>query len=482
MSDKKHIDRLFQEHLKNLDETPTPEVWAAIENELHKKKKKNRVIPIWWRVAGAAAILLLFLALGNVFFNTNNNITNSTNVVIEDSTPKTNSTKSKVVNSTTASEEEETKPSKIVKPSPLKPTDAIVTTKSTKEASENLVGNKPSTSNTPKVSPSASNKNKAATAIALSAKEEPEPPHLTEENSNIISEPTKQNTSVTPQIATHANEQETHEIPEVNKIAINDTLTIEDAIAETKPKENIKSKKWDVNPNIAPVYYNAAGTGSHLDDQFVNNSKTGEINTSYGVSVGYTFNNKLKIRSGVNSLKLSFNTNDVVIYENTATSFTTQATITQIKHVSKPRTNTNLAMVSANNVTGINNNTFLKESTNAIVNQNINYFEVPLELEYAIINKRFGLNIIGGFSTFFLNDNSVYTESNISRTYIGEANNLNDVSFSTNFGIGVDYNFSKRIKFNLEPTVKYQLNAYNQTSGSFRPYILGVYTGFSYKF
>jgi hypothetical protein len=59
MSDKKHIDRLFQEKLKNFEATPNDAVWDSIENTLHQKKRKRRVIPLWWQIAGVAAILTL---------------------------------------------------------------------------------------------------------------------------------------------------------------------------------------------------------------------------------------------------------------------------------------------------------------------------------------------------------------------------------------------------------------------------------------
>ena len=95
---------------------------------------------------------------------------------------------------------------------------------------------------------------------------------------------------------------------------------------------------------------------------------------------------------------------------------------------------------------------------------------------------QFGLNIIGGMSTFFLSDNQVVTEFENYRTKIGEANNINDVSFSTNLGLGLNYNFSKTFTFNFEPTFKYKINTYIESSGNFKPYIIGVYTGFSYKF
>ena len=67
-------------------------------------------------------------------------------------------------------------------------------------------------------------------------------------------------------------------------------------------------------------------------------------------------------------------------------------------------------------------------------------------------------------------------------THIGEANNINQISYSTNIGLGFNYNISKSFNFNFEPTFKYQLNAFSNDSGNFKPYIIGVYTGFSFKF
>jgi len=34
------------------------------------------------------------------------------------------------------------------------------------------------------------------------------------------------------------------------------------------------------------------------------------------------------------------------------------------------------------------------------INQKIGYYEVPFEITYALLNKRFGLKVIGGLSTF----------------------------------------------------------------------------------
>src|SRR5690606_24286126 len=114
--------------------------------------------------------------------------------------------------------------------------------------------------------------------------------------------------------------------------------------------------------------------------------------------------------------------------------------------------------------------------------QNINYYEIPLELEYAIINTKFGVNLIGGVSTLFLGNNEISVKSENFSSALGEANNLSNVSFSTNVGLGLDYKLSQRFIFNMEPMFKYQINPYTDSSVNFKPYYLGVYSGFSFKF
>jgi hypothetical protein len=90
--------------------------------------------------------------------------------------------------------------------------------------------------------------------------------------------------------------------------------------------------------------------------------------------------------------------------------------------------------------------------------------------------------VIGGFSTLFLNENEIYSVVEGNRTLLGEANNINDMSYSANFGLGLNYHISDKLKLNLEPMFKYQINTFNNTSGDFQPYFIGVYSGFSFKF
>lgn len=114
--------------------------------------------------------------------------------------------------------------------------------------------------------------------------------------------------------------------------------------------------------------------------------------------------------------------------------------------------------------------------------QQIGYLEVPVEVNYALLDRKFGIDLIGGLSSLFLTDNSVVLQSSGKTTELGEANNINSVNFSTNVGLGLNYKFTDRLKLNVEPVFKYHLNTFNDTSGDFSPYSFGVYSGFSFKF
>ena len=120
--------------------------------------------------------------------------------------------------------------------------------------------------------------------------------------------------------------------------------------------------------------------------------------------------------------------------------------------------------------------------SNGEIQQNVGYIEIPLEAIYVLSDKRLGVELIGGLSTLVLNNNEIFLESNGLRTSLGTSNALNDVSFTTNLGLGLNYKVTEKVKINIEPSLKYQLNAYNNNVGEFKPYYVGLYTGVNYRF
>lgn len=250
---------------------------------------------------------------------------------------------------------------------------------------------------------------------------------------------------------------------------------------ETKKVANEKEKwsKWAVNSYVSPIFFNSFASGSPISDEFASNEKTFNNSTSYGVGVAYNLNKRLSIKTGVSNLNLDYDTENIAFYS----SFEDQSRIanTNIER------NTNGKYLVLKHEKDISKNEiesqFMQSNQNTgNLNQRTQYIEVPLELSYAIINKKFAVAIKGGMSTLFLTENEVSIKAPDGNMQIGKASNLNNVHFSSNVGLGFSYIFMKNFQLNLEPTLKYQINTFNKNSEDFTPYIIGVNTGISYKF
>jgi len=282
-----------------------------------------------------------------------------------------------------------------------------------------------------------------------------------------------------------------NEAVDTKKDSTQNVTDLNKAIAEQKAKkekegENDKEdssinirKKWNVAPSFGPVYYNTLGNGSPIDSQFNNNKKRGLINTSYGINVSYAITHKFSIRTGIHKLELGYDTQDVAVIP--VSGNTNTGGSIDLRGLNSV-TGVNLNIGSANNFSISQIPSGFSALYDSSLNQRLGYIEVPLEIGYQISNRKTKINILAGMSTFFLNKNEIYAQTNDIKTYLGTGNNLNQISFSTNIGVGFNYALAKHLNFKVEPSFKYQLNSYNKKTSTFKPYIIGIYTGFSYKF
>jgi len=117
------------------------------------------------------------------------------------------------------------------------------------------------------------------------------------------------------------------------------------------------------------------------------------------------------------------------------------------------------------------------------LHQVFRYLEVPLTLRYKVIDRNIDLNVSGGMAYGFLVDNSVYTIYDGSLVPVGHTEGANLHSFSSQLGLGMEYNLSKQISFNIEPLVRYYLTPVSNSSGTYaRPLSFGIFSGFFFRF
>ena len=507
---KKKLDELFQEKFLDFKEAPDNKVWRAIDASLEKKRKK-RIIPIWWQLGGIAAVLAIGLLLLNPFAEKqtsneilvdtqeeveqpNKNQTESINEYLFDSLKTnnnalTNTELEKTIksvekqNATAKSTIKSTKPSQtessISKDNRSKESNALVDNDSgndkngndmySKSLSENSITNQTpeETIHNEKGIP----KNKIPNNASITATKNLNDNHINSDSLDIKTAITSNETS-----------EKKQEVDEVGKKSIFEELTEENEEIEVASNN---TNRWSAGPNIAPVYFNAVGKGSPVNSIFVPNSKSGNINLSYGVSIAYAVSKKLTIRSGINKVDYGYDTEDVA-FSSSLGSINNNGQLANIDYAETSNTLTiSSEKVSSDKFSTVSNSidASAKSATReGFMSQQLGYIELPVEINYALLDTKFGINLIGGVSSLFLIDNAVSLTSGDLTTEIGEANNINDLNFSANMGLGFNYKFSPKVRFNLEPIFKYQLNTFSEIDGTFRPYSIGVYSGINFKF
>ncbi|WP_435624113.1 hypothetical protein [Flagellimonas sp.] len=505
---KKNLEQLFKDIFKDFHEIPDDKVWKSIEASLDKKENKKRVIPIWWQLGGVAALFAILFFTINPFGSSGDSESSIPNVVdtekTEQTVPATDAVEEPTELVGTSEEASDINGQKngIVEPSlneyqKSEVVDADTTPKTPKPSQdkqvfksndinsvarldEDNVRTNENLSEDSRILTSEKEKSEVTDAVALVESDEKkgqEPNVL--ENKTSEQDFGNQKTEVA-QVDVSKEDKE----PEEGKKSIYDAIAEKNAETDEELLAENNESKWSVGPSVAPVYFQGAGEGSPIHSNFSSNSKSGNVNLSYGLTVSYNLGKRLKVRSGVHRVDFGYDTNEIVF-----SSSLQGSTNELIDNITYAETSRNLVVQSSKSLPSeASAQAFTEFQSNdspaldGKMVQQLGYIEVPLELNYALIDKKFGVDIIGGVSSLFLVDNTILLESEELVTEVGEANNANSVNFSTNVGVGLNYEVSPKVQLNLEPVFKYQLNTFSETAGPFRPFSVGVYSGVSFRF
>lgn len=546
MKDHKNIERLFQEKFKDFEAIPPQESWNIIASRLNEKKKKKRIIPIWFQLSGIAASFIIIGALiWNFQSNQNTNSPNNSNetvvVGVDNSNSKDKKSNTDFNNNETLRPEKNIENSEnntikfdskridFEKSNPI-----VISNEKSNIRYKDKKNNSFESKNTldtknKKRYPNYNNKesNHEIVANSKAKRNKSSKKNLFLETDLIATTKKNKNSKLNPNHNTTTSKKGLINSDKINSffdktetntnyvntsndslaqtkdtitavlalsenIITNDSMLVAEISPEINPleellkekeagkneveKEKEKRNRWAVSTNASPVYFNSISEGSSLDSQFSKNSKEFETTMSYGIGAVYQISNKFSFKTGVNALTFNYNTDNVLF--NTRLNSVTN----NIKTLDRNSNSENLAFSAINSKSDLGDALILLTESKGSIKQELSYVEVPLELSYKILDKKFGIDLIGGVSTLFLNANSISLISDGMEMNIGKANNLNDIHFSSNVGLGFKYNFWKSFNANFQPMFKYQINTFSENSGNFKPYFIGLYTGVSFSF
>ncbi|MGY5851227.1 hypothetical protein [Salegentibacter sp. F14] len=473
MKEKKNLDRLYQEKFKDYEVAPPPRVWKNIADRLEEDKKKSHLIlPFWYKIAGVAAVFALLLT-GGYFFYQNNFFVNSPGLVFEWNEIKRpridTSFENKTLTETKNLLQEITSNKQINNSSQL-----------VSSGNNGFISSQPASLKEKASGESSSETSRNAKLNSNIAIVDGEDFSQERENETLETQEGAASNMGSDSNDLIADKTEKKSQKEGDSISKNTIAYLEDNNKEEE-KDEKKSEKGSLSLSTfaAPIVYDKFGKGNSIDPQFAGNPSNPNLTMAYGINVSYQVSEKLKIRSGIGKVAMSYDIQDIIFsaaiipHDIASIDYSPEGSNFQIQGNSQRDSYSSIE------------NTFAPENASISrlgkINQRFGYIEIPLELEYKLIDRKIGLNIIGGGSSLILEENTLLLSANNQSAHIGEANNINDLSFSTNIGFGINYKLTQRLKLNLEPIFKYQINTFENTE-NLQPYYFGVYSGLSFKF
>ncbi len=201
-----------------------------------------------------------------------------------------------------------------------------------------------------------------------------------------------------------------------------------------------------INASASPTPSNslAALSNSTVPDK---QAKASGVAYSYGVNLGARISKRWVVQGGVNYLTQSS--------DYTATNVVTVNDFRTLKAESV----NDLFFSQPQSAARADNK--LATTTPYSVNNNVQFFSVPVQAGYLLVNKKFGVMLNGGVSTDLFLRNTITPESGSldkTTTGRGEASPYRSVNFSGLMGTELSYRFGQHYRVALNPGVRYPLN------------------------
>jgi hypothetical protein len=266
---------------------------------------------------------------------------------------------------------------------------------------------------------------------------------------------------------------------------------------ETRNDREVFLHKWSLGGQVAPLYAYRNVQTVNQEQSFtsgavrtpnsvaLNNNESPLLSYAGGLNVQYEASRRLKIMSGLYYARMGQNVSGNV-YNST---YGAQLSGNESKVYSFENSTGSIGVISSS----MGTNDLAQNITDAMgdVNniptvelaQQFDYLELPLILKYRLIDKRFGVNLIGGLATDFLVNNQVIARQDGKNDYVNETAGIRTTNYSSQVGFGFDYAVTELIRVSLEPGFRYYLTSVNTNHNiDVHPYAFGVYTGLSFTF
>ena len=464
MSEKKNIDKVVREKFERFSVEPPAHLWSGISGQLQARRKKRRLAYIGW-ISAAAVIVFAFMA--GWYFNENSK--KLAPVITEhkelQQAPANNSIQPQSVTEDTKKSASE--PAVKSFEDTTVPVQLVTAAKTT--GSQQTFKNKTGLTTRQKL-------------YSLLPYRKAEMGYSEKVDLAVLSN---------QDIRT-----ETHTLQEEDK-----ALVAANILDQQKKRRD--ESAWVVGAYISPGYASHTSSYSSYYKQNMNSDASGGVsNVGGGLSVQYKTGKRLRIESGVyyaSNSQSSGGSSDKLLamspdYGYVPGNSTGQeyANLVQVDRG-------NIAMNSTAGVVSISKTPRGAElAVNSSVggdlhsatlissgdfSQEFNFIEIPVYLRYRLVDKKFGVDVMGGLNAGIVVGNEVYINNQFGKQNIGSTDDISTLNFSGTLGLGLNYGLNRHFSLSVEPRISYYLNSINSNPDVvYRPYRFGLFTGVHYAF
>lgn len=474
-----NIEDLFKKGLEGNEESPSEEVWNAIDQSL-EKANSLKFRKKYYTLKRATAILIVMLALLSIYILRNDSQkqpgskSKNKNVVTSEPAPKNGiienqqSPTEKINKAPVENQENNTPPKENLttenEQAEISKTDSQQSGSSAKNIrAETAISSKAPAYN--KVNKKISEANKPAEEITTEniaeVKKSPSLSPIKQRNETALQQPQKQVIAPAPIIFNAQDILSFNDLENLKNAKTISSYNSPSRIVSKTPIHIPGPPRW-----FATIFYSPNIAFSHLrdEDHSSNNSysreleknEKGSYSYSFGVLVDYRLNNKFSLQSGISLSTIKMNLEPEKIYAE-------RDNQGNVKYQINTSSGKGYILPSFSSNPRVGDSLFTDK-----IKHSLQYTSIPLAAKYYVTNNRLSINLVAGFSTNILSQGKISTEVNKGNEREHEKTHdihgLRSLYFSGLTGIGFNYNIYRNLSLNFSPTINFAIDPINKNT------------------
>ena len=462
MEEKKHIDELFRRNLEEFRPSPPADMWDRIEAGLAPEKKRTPWL-YYIRAAASIAVLLgLSAVLWLLFMQKENSETSSTIADV-------------------------TAPKEVVSQSDLEWDESTMVANTQPDE----IGA------TPRVAVITQG---GASSILFAENKEA----VLQSTADIIlvSDDLKPLTSLQPK---QLKDRFQHEIRTREGFVKDEYLQLALVTGEAENDKTKSSRiRLEAGASFQPAFtyrYHEKAMPGNMPPGY-DGLEHGIYRLSGGVSLAARIGERFSVESGLRYLRQGQQLNDILVFSSPYLQTTPGTYALDEEYTNKYLISTSLGTIETNNsslyFSDTRNSRVLASDENhlpgvprsfqtldANLIQNLDYFQIPLQVRYLLLKGDFELDVLTGVSVLLLDRNQVLLKLEESEHLLGKTHGVKNVNYGASFGLGFAYRLNEALYLSMEPRIGFFLNPVSSDKAlghKTYPYTLSLGTGLKYRF